>query len=522
MASDEDRLRLLRLKRERMALAAEQQPAIASAGLVVPKGAMQTGQILPQEQNQQVPQTPQGLSLGNVLEPAVAIAAGIPTEIGAGLAGIASIPFVGSEAGDVVHGVRKATSLPLSSEGRQGMEAFGEFVRPGIDVLTGAEDWLAEEGFKVAGPTGAAVGKTLPTALLMVTGPLLSKTGKVLEKSGITKAKTKHNSMVEDLITPDKTKRIKEAEVARTVEHGRFFKKSTVELSAREKVLAHQVGKVPGVSKKESLQGNYNLINAHNNKLGKKLDAKVVGADVQIPHIVANIDIDDAVVQLLKDNPFIPVDKGGLNEGIARFAAQAKEILAKNPQTAKGLLDARKEFDQFAKKQRANVFDTPQDPIVKLSTFAIRDAMNARIARTIPKFKRELAEQSALFESLANIAPKAAKQGNTVMERVWERGAEFLGFRNKIMQTLAVAAGTSVLGAATTFAPTISLTMGAGGVLYLGGKALSAARSRMAIGKMIALSGQVIGTTKNKKVILQMKADRAALLQMLKNIQEEE
>ena len=519
MSIDEDRLRLLKLKRERMAISS-QKPTNGPT-LEIPTGQMQTGQVLPPEPLQQPVQIPQGLSLGNVLEPSAAIVTGAVTEPVAGLAGLASLPFAGEGAGDVVKRVRESTTIPLSSEGRQGMETLGDFVRPGIDLLTGAENFLGEKGFEGAGPVGGALAKTIPTAVLMATGPLLKHTGKVLEKSGRAAVKASRGKTIKELILPERTKKVAIDETARTIEKGRgVFKREEVLLSPREKVLAFQVSKVPGVGK-GSMQGNLNKIRTHNRELGNKLALKIEKADVQVPHVVAAFDIDDAVKAVIEKNPIIPVGADGKNAMLTRFAEQAKKILSEQPQTAKGLLDARKAFDKFAETQRSNVFSTDLDPVMKLATFSIRDAMNSRIATAIPRFKVELAKQSALFEATANIAPKAAAQASSAVGRVWGKSAEVFGTRNKIMQGLAVAGGTSVLGAATQFAPAISMTVGIGGAVYLGGKLLTRAQSRMVLGRMAALAGQAIGATKSKKAILQLKADRAMILQTIKYQQQE-
>ena len=492
--------------------------------LNIPEGPMQTGQVLPQQPLKQPIVPPLGVSPGQAIEPALAIGSGAVAESAAGLAGIASLPFGAKTAAENVEATRSAlTYSPMSQAGEKGLKAVGETLGPAVEPLMRAEEALGEKGFEAGGPMLGAIARTLPTAALAVAGPALSTAGRRIAHTGRMAAKADRAKFVDDLVTPKKTKAVLKEEQARLVETGKGpFKKAEVIPSAEERDISLDVQRIKGISPNKTIHGNLNTLKAHNQALAKNLSARIGKQDAQIPHVAAKFDIDDAISKAIKDNPIIPVNAKGQSSMLDRFGAQAKKILDKHPQTAKGLLDARKEFDKFAQSQRANIFDTPQEPAAKIATFAIRDAMNNRIASAVPRFKNDLAKQSNLFKADYNMTSKAIDVPRAAMGRIWANAKGMFGARNNVMQGLAIATGTSVLGAATAFAPVISASVLGGGAILAGGKVLSAPQVRMILGKMIKLSGQALGKAKDKRVISQLKADRIALIESLKTMRERE
>ena len=96
------------------------------------------------------------------------IASALVAEPVAGLAGLASLPFKGAEAGDVVGTVRDAITIdPNTEAGRQGLMAIAN--NPAIkflsDIDAKAKEVGGETGFDLAGPIGGAIGASLPTIL---------------------------------------------------------------------------------------------------------------------------------------------------------------------------------------------------------------------------------------------------------------------------------------------------------------------------------------------------------------------
>jgi hypothetical protein len=105
-------------------------------------------------------------------EAALAIGSGIVAEPIAGLVGIGSAVMGGAEAGaKTVEETKEAlTYEPRTEEGKEDIQAVGEFMQPVGEAFKSAEDFLGDIGYEIAGPAGGAAGATIPTATLELLG----------------------------------------------------------------------------------------------------------------------------------------------------------------------------------------------------------------------------------------------------------------------------------------------------------------------------------------------------------------
>lgn len=130
-----------------------------------------------------------------LLETAATIASSAIAEPAAGIAGLGTTLLTGSIGpsgltGDpaagaaVVEGVRNSlTYNPRGDEGKENIQAVGEFIAPAAEVFAGAENALGDTTLAVTGsPAAAAIAKTIPTALLELAGASVAK--------GVSKLKT--------------------------------------------------------------------------------------------------------------------------------------------------------------------------------------------------------------------------------------------------------------------------------------------------------------------------------------------
>lgn len=119
-----------------------------------------------------MPSGPYPTDLG-LVEPLLTIGSGMLAEPAAGLAGIYGTVF-GEEEGagaDLVQKTREwLTYQPRTETGKAGLQAVADVAEPVTKFFTSAEDLLGDVGFELAGPTGGALGKTLPTAALELLG----------------------------------------------------------------------------------------------------------------------------------------------------------------------------------------------------------------------------------------------------------------------------------------------------------------------------------------------------------------
>lgn len=105
-------------------------------------------------------------------EAALSVGSSALAEPLAGLAGIASMPFRGAQAGDTVETVRNAlTYEPRTAPGQQTMQSVGEFLQPAGEALQSVEQGLGDAAYSATGSPALAAGATaLPTAALELIG----------------------------------------------------------------------------------------------------------------------------------------------------------------------------------------------------------------------------------------------------------------------------------------------------------------------------------------------------------------
>lgn len=109
-----------------------------------------------------------------------------------------------------------------------------------------------------------------------------------------------------------------------------------------------------------------------------------------------------------------------------------------------GLYQARKDFDRIVREKFPRVFDgSPSDNVTKNAILDVRREVNDFIANTLPKgnkFKKQLQQESRMFEAAENIAEQAfLKVPTPTRGNFLNRALSAIGFG------IAGAAGTSVI-----------------------------------------------------------------------------
>lgn len=307
------------------------------------------------------------------------------------------------------------------------------------------------------------IGKTAQVGVKEA-GKVAGKLGTKIEKGAIEATEQAKSSFAKDLVSPVKTKAVKEAEVARTTETGKgIFKKSVITPTKYEQKAIDAVKNVEGISSKNTFQQNYNIIQSEVSNLAKKLesDLKANNFVISRKQIVANLE--KAKNKLIAESPLIT---GDAEKMAGKLIEGAKKIINESSGTAEGILSARKKFDSWVKSQKPNVFDAKSEGALTIANREIRNVFNDMLERKAPNVgvKDSLSKQSALYTALENIAPKAAEEADSAIGRAMQSIGKVLGTKNKAVQATAAAVGIGGLGAAATFAPIVA---GAGIPVYL-------------------------------------------------------
>ena len=332
----------------------------------------------------------------------------------------------------------------------------------------------------------------VPKVGVKVAAPIKT-TGEVLVKGGEAAIQAGRQGFVRELIRPVQTKAVKEAQVARTTETGvGVFKKSVVaptrtELKAEEAVL-----KIPNINPKGTAQRNFNIIQEENLKKAEALKTQLQANDFNYPRKELNAALERAA-ENLKKNPAIV---GDAEKTAQKLIDEINRRVAEAPAKGSNLLQIRKDFDSWVKSQKGDVFDVSRESAFTISNREIRRTINDFLDKNAPDVgvKQSLQEQSALFEAMENIIPKAAVEADTAFGRTLQRAGKVLGTKNKIVQGVAAAVGIGGLGAAATFAPGAAVVGIGGGLVFKGSKLVLKPQVRIALGNLLKEYDKQIGT----------------------------
>jgi len=324
---------------------------------------------------------------------------------------------------------------------------------------------------------GTTIGK--PLAKVAV------RTGESLIASGERGIGSKLDDFVRKLVRPEQTKKVKEAQVGRTTETGIGpFKTSIIAPTPQELSAENAIKKIPGINEKFTNQRNFNVIQEHNVSLARQLETDLIANDFIFNKGELRNVLNEAKENLAR-NPAITGDAEKTADKLIT------EILRRvDASTAKGssLLQVRKEFDQWVKQQKgSNIFDPNKENAFSIANREIRTSINNFLdsKSTNVAVKESLAEQSALFTGLNNVAFKAAIEADTAFLRSLDKIGKVLGTKNRIVQGAAAAVGIGGLGAASKFALPAVIAGGLGLLVWRGGKLILNPKIRKVVGQVI-------------------------------------
>ena len=443
------------------------------------------------------------------------------------------LDYIGEETVDVIKGISMTIPDSVKDTVKEGWDWFqntdeGKFI---IDKFTSALEF-GEKGYKEFKKEFPEHARTLEalTNIGLVMAPakvkqnakptIIGKQATKFNRSALKSQLANRKKFVQDLISPEQTKKVKIAETARTTEKGKgMFKRSVVEPSAREIDIADEVRRIKTVNPKNTIQGNLTEVRKHNELLARKLDGALSKSKAQITYKESAQGIDDAVKELIDTNPVIV---GNAQTTATRVADKAKEIIASHPSTPSGMLAARKEFDNFIRKMRSSgekVLSGDVDNALTVSVRTVRQKMNDMIHKAVPResVKDQLRRQNLLYDAMDNMGPKAAMEGNHAIARAWNNATKVLKYKQAGVGELGLLFGLGYVSASEVFAPIISGLAGLGVVLYGGHRLAVSPNTRKGIAKLIEMTDRALLTSKNPSMIKQLRADRALMVEVMKN-----
>lgn len=349
---------------------------------------------------------------------------------------------------------------------------------------------LAKDVQNVVDIAAFGSGGIIEKPIQKISGETIKKGGEIIEKGAIRATDIEKQKFVRELVRPEQTKAIKEAQVARTTEKGKgIFKRSEIKPTPQDLESEKAILEIPGVSKSKTVQQNYNIIKKYNSDEASRLEESIKVNDFKVPKGESIIRIERARADLMES----PLITGDAEKTAAKLINGAKKFIEKNSETGSGLLEARKQYDIWVKAQKPNAFGDKLDAF-NLANREIRKAMNDLLEEKAPqlKVKDSLHKQSALFNAMENLTPKAAQEADTAIGRTMQNIGKVLGTKNKVVQAVAAAAGIGGLGAAATFAPAVAIAGVPTYLIWKGGKFILKPSVRKAIGELLETAGKKI------------------------------
>lgn len=401
---------------------------------------------------------------------------------------------------------------------RQAGSFVAEQVAPVVQPVVEAYEDFAKNNPRAARNTESA-GNLLAMFAPIKGKPALmkqtpfGKVGSKLEKVAATQAKQRKGEFALDLVKPKQTASVREAQVGRTVEEG-FKRNKVVAPTPREAEIAKELSRLP-IDKGKTLQGNYNVISKEVTKEARRLENRLKRKDVVFPRKEYFAKLNGAM-QRLSENPELVGDAAKSAEKIIQ---KMQSIVQSKKSSASGLLQARKELDAWIRSQKgAAAFDPKYENAMTIAIREIRKTTNDFIdtKATDVGVKSSLRRQSNLFNAMDNIAPKAADEATNRIARLWQNVSNIVPINNDLTRNIVTTLGLGVVGGATALSPLVGGAVAAGyGINKLQKFARSPAAKR-GLATLLNQTDRAIRVTKDKQLIQQLRADRAALIEIMR------
>lgn len=362
----------------------------------------------------------------------------------------------------------------------------------------------------------AAVGAPVKAPVTTVGIKPVKEVGDLLKKSATDKAAANKNKFVSKLVIEEETPSdIKSAGMRGMVDEDKIGNR-IIEKTNFEKDMISEVEKITTLKKRDSLIKSGNKIlkeaRAEESSLMKALDAKKVA----IPKNQFKKQLINKVARMVNDDPIMV---GNAGTSANRLINEYYKILDTVPGTPSGLLQARKDFDSYLRAKK-NVFDPEVQNAFNSVVREIRTSTNDFIASKVPDVgvKDSLRKQHLLLSAAENVATKYSKNQGKALTRLSEKVGKIATSRAAVGTGI----GLAVPAAAAAIMPSLIPLALTSGAIVGGGKALTSVAARKAMGNLLIATDKAISLTKDKKVISQLRADRAAVLELIKSLPEEE
>lgn len=304
-----------------------------------------------------------------------------------------------------------------------GIDASTQKIQAQLESLKTSHPELYDRLTQTVGLTNIAGLEAVPS----ISGGIKTAAKGIGKEDTLNVAKnvTKDDSFISNLITPElnQTKTAQAIATGKVKEAGMTGSRDISETVPFFKEIKTAVSEVPGVSSKNTVLENVNAVHDHIGTVAEDLltglknstKEKTMGALQDAP--AKFTEYMKGVKATIAENPTLV---GDAEKTATKILNKFQSFVKEQGVTPEGIIKARQKLDTWMSTQKGpNIFDPKTEGAVSTALRSIRQGGNDFLKQFAPDVKVEelLAKQTALYDAIENMAPKAAKEGANSLQR---------------------------------------------------------------------------------------------------------
>lgn len=299
------------------------------------------------------------------------------------------------------------------------------------------------------------------------------------------------------------------------------LRSKTYNPSPREDEVIAVTSLVEGVSPRKTFTENYNVVSDEIGRVRERLDSRIKSKrNPKFDKEEVAGELEGLVEDILVSDEFQL--GGGVPSFVRPIFNRAITLIQESDGTALGLLNVRRELDNWVERNAPATFTGEYVNGKKLANTLIRDLINKKVGELVPDVDVDglLRKQHLLYDAKDRFDIKRQLEASNAVGRALMNTQRVLGVKTPL--TPLGIYGTGGIAAtlfASGFAPFLTGSAALGAAAYGAASILRSPQSKKALGALLSATDRAIKATKNEQMIKQLKADRVLLVSLLQNYQ---